>query len=89
MPSFPSVEWFDAIKDIGFVEDRNSKHRKTMEDGHCMIDGLQGQTDCFLAVYDGHGGRNGVDHVQEVLHQVTLYTFIFSISTLLSRRARM
>jgi serine/threonine protein phosphatase PrpC len=61
-----------SIKDIGFVEDKNAKHRKTMEDGHCMIDSFRSSDEGYFAIYDGHGGRNGVDHVQEVLHQVRI-----------------
>lgn len=64
-----------SIKDIGFVEDRNGKHRKTMEDSHCMIDNFQDNGSGFFGIYDGHGGRNGVDHVQDVLHQVITLEF--------------
>lgn len=37
-----------------------------------MIDSFKKDGDGFFAIYDGHGGRNAVDHVQEVLHQVNL-----------------
>jgi len=40
-----------------------------MEDSHIMYDSFRKEGDGFFCIYDGHGGRNAVDHVQEVLHQ--------------------
>jgi len=61
---------FTSVKDIGFSEELNPRHRRTMEDGHCIIDGFGNDKTCgYYAIYDGHGGRQAVDHVQETLHE--------------------
>lgn len=60
---------FKSFKDIGFAEDMNPRHRRNMEDGHCMIDCFGGMDKmCFFGIYDGHGGRQAVDYVQSALH---------------------
>lgn len=60
---------YSSFKDIGFVEEMNGRYRRTMEDGHCMIDGFRGLPhEGFFAVYDGHGGREAVEHVQKQFH---------------------
>jgi serine/threonine protein phosphatase PrpC len=67
---------FKSVKDIGFCEEQNRRHRRTMEDGHCMIDGFRGRDDEGLyAIYDGHGGRGAVLQVQKQFHDV-IQTFI-------------
>jgi len=41
-----------------------------MEDGHAMIDCFRNSKDeGFYGIYDGHGGRNAVDHVLKFLHK--------------------
>lgn len=59
-----------SVKDIGFSEDRNARFRRTMEDGHCMIDGFgNSPTDALFAIYDGHGGRAVMSIVESCFHQ--------------------
>jgi serine/threonine protein phosphatase PrpC len=59
-----------AVRDIGFVEDRNARYRRTMEDGHCMIDGFRGNdNEAFFGVYDGHGGKGVVTIVEANFHK--------------------
>lgn len=59
-----------SVRDIGFAEELNPRHRRTMEDGHCIIDRYCNDDSCgYFAIYDGHGGRQAVDHVQETLHE--------------------
>jgi len=59
-----------SVKDIGFSEDRNARYRRTMEDGHCMIDGYcDHSSDALFAVYDGHGGRSVVQLVEKTFHE--------------------
>lgn len=42
-----------------------------MEDGHVFIDGFAGQpTQMFCGVYDGHGGRDAVEHASNRLHVI-------------------
>jgi protein phosphatase PTC1 len=61
-----------SIKDIGFCEEMNGRYRRTMEDGHCMIDGFKGDDNSgYFAIYDGHGGKNAVLQVQKVFHTVS------------------
>jgi hypothetical protein len=60
-----------SIRDIGFCEEMNGRYRRSMEDGHCMIDGFKGDNNSgYFAIYDGHGGKNAVLHVQKVFHNV-------------------
>lgn len=44
-----------SVASIGFFEDPNLRYRKTMEDGHVLLDGLKEKSDGFFAIYDGHG----------------------------------
>lgn len=38
-----------------------------------MIDGFRGKpTEGYFAIYDGHGGRQAVDHVQRHFHNVQI-----------------
>lgn len=61
---------FKSVRDIGFAEDRNARYRRTMEDGHCMIDGFRGvDRDALFAIYDGHGGRGVVTLVEKLFHE--------------------
>lgn len=58
-----------SVVDYGVAEDANKRFRQDMEDGHIAIDGFAGQKDQgFFAVYDGHGGRQVMEYVQEKLH---------------------
>lgn len=62
---------FSCISDIGFEENLNPRHRQTMEDGHCMIDGFAGvPTSGYFAIYDGHGGTGCVEFVQSRFHTI-------------------
>ncbi|EFC42107.1 phosphatase [Naegleria gruberi] len=62
---------FSSLKDIGFAEDMNPRHRRTNEDGHCMIDKFRGKEgEGFFAIYDGHGGRGAVNIVQNSFHNI-------------------
>lgn len=56
----------------------NGRYRRTMEDGHCMIDGFKNNNDSgYFAIYDGHGGKNAVVAVQGRLHDVRTNDFFF------------
>ncbi|KAL9648959.1 hypothetical protein ABK040_008339 [Willaertia magna] len=60
---------YSSIQDIGFAEDMNPRHRRTMEDGHCMLDKFRGKEgEGLYAIYDGHGGRGAVNIVQKTFH---------------------
>ncbi|KAG2393722.1 hypothetical protein C9374_007253 [Naegleria lovaniensis] len=62
---------FSSFQDIGFAEDMNPRHRRTNEDGHCMIDRFRGKEgEGFFAIYDGHGGRGAVNIVQSRFHNI-------------------
>lgn len=62
---------FSSFQDIGFAEDMNPRHRRTNEDGHCMIDRFRGKEgEGFFAIYDGHGGRGAVNIVQNRFHNI-------------------
>jgi serine/threonine protein phosphatase PrpC len=47
------------VKAIGVAENANLRHRARMEDRYVVANPLVGgpQESCYLAVYDGHGGR--------------------------------
>ncbi|KAL0489588.1 protein phosphatase PTC1 [Acrasis kona] len=67
LPSRP----LKSIKDIGFCEEMNGRYRRTMEDGHCMIDAFRDDKDSgYFAIYDGHGGKNAVLQVQKTFHTI-------------------
>jgi protein phosphatase PTC1 len=54
-----------SVKDIGLVLDMNSKYRKTMEDGYCVLDSFRGRPkEALFAVFDGHFGRAIVDIIE-------------------------
>ncbi|KAL0491867.1 protein phosphatase PTC1 [Acrasis kona] len=62
---------YKSVRDIGFCEEQNRRHRRTMEDGHCMIDGFRGnEGEGYFAIYDGHGGKGAVLKVQKEFHNV-------------------
>ncbi|CAE7926769.1 PTC1, partial [Symbiodinium necroappetens] len=82
-PIFPSAEkakalWPRPARRTAFVSsasDANSEFRPYMEDGHQVVQPLHraGSADMeelwdFFGVYDGHGGRAEVDHVEAHLH---------------------
>jgi serine/threonine protein phosphatase PrpC len=68
--SIPKGE-MKSIRDIGFVEDQNARFRRSMEDGHTMIDGFRGlDYEGYFAIYDGHGGKTAVTHVQKVMYKI-------------------
>lgn len=59
-----------SVHSVGFKDDPNLRFRKSMEDGHVMLDGFrQRKGDGFFAIYDGHGGRQAVDYVEQTLHK--------------------
>jgi serine/threonine protein phosphatase PrpC len=47
------------VKAVGVAENANLRHRARMEDRYVVQNPLVGgpQESCYLAVYDGHGGR--------------------------------
>ena len=62
---------YSSLSDIGFAEDMNPRHRRTNEDGHCMLDRFRGKEgEGFFAIYDGHGGRGAVNIVQKSFHTI-------------------
>ncbi len=49
-------------------EEMNSRRRSTMEDCHRIIPTLKEITNCsYFGIYDGHGGRQIVDFLEESL----------------------
>ncbi|TPX39104.1 hypothetical protein SeLEV6574_g07425 [Synchytrium endobioticum] len=55
---------------IGFAEDRNRRHRRTMEDAHAFISNfldVQGQG--YFAVFDGHAGKSAAEWCGQHLHE--------------------
>lgn len=59
-----------SVKEIGICQDKNARHRRTMEDAHVDIDNFGGKEgEGYFAIYDGHGGRGAVDFVAEHLHE--------------------
>ncbi len=62
-----------GVKQIGLHCDPNPTHRSSMEDEHVSIEGYNGDPNTvYLAIYDGHGGRETVEYVAEHLHEVLL-----------------
>jgi len=59
------------VKAIGVAENANLRHRARMEDRYVVANPLVGgpQESCYLAVYDGHGGREAADYAAETLHK--------------------
>lgn len=56
-----------AVRAAGWAEAQG--RRAEMEDGFVFVDGYgTSQSSAYFAVYDGHGGRNVVDYVSNVLH---------------------
>ncbi|KAJ3028498.1 UNVERIFIED_CONTAM: Protein phosphatase 2C 1 [Siphonaria sp. JEL0065] len=62
---------------IGFAEDRNKRHRRTMEDAHSFVyryGAVDGQG--FFAIFDGHAGKTAAEwcgaHLHETLHTLIL-----------------
>lgn len=54
---------------VGFAEDRNSRHRRTMEDAHSYVydfGNVKGQG--WFAIYDGHAGKAAADWCGEYTH---------------------
>ncbi len=50
------------------AEEMNPRRRNTMEDVHRMIPNLGGDSNLsYFAVYDGHGGRQIADFLEESL----------------------
>jgi len=62
---------YTSIKDFGLKADRNSRHRRTMEDTHTHVDGFCGNANWgYFGVYDGHGGKQAAEFVRDNLHLV-------------------
>mmetsp|Transcript_12533 Transcript_12533/g.17119 ORF Transcript_12533/g.17119 Transcript_12533/m.17119 type:complete len:315 (+) Transcript_12533:79-1023(+) len=60
------------IRAVGVAENANLKHRARMEDRYVTISSLipgSAHDASFLAVYDGHGGREAADYAAETLHK--------------------
>mmetsp|Transcript_30556 Transcript_30556/g.58856 ORF Transcript_30556/g.58856 Transcript_30556/m.58856 type:complete len:299 (+) Transcript_30556:504-1400(+) len=59
------------MKAVGVAENANLRHRARMEDRHVVKNPLvEGSTESsFIAVYDGHGGREAADFAAETLHK--------------------
>ncbi|KAJ3285855.1 Protein phosphatase 2C 1 [Rhizoclosmatium sp. JEL0117] len=59
--------------EVGVAEDRNRKHRRTMEDAHCFVyryGGVDGQG--FFAIFDGHAGKAAAEWCGANLHETLL-----------------
>lgn len=52
-------------------EEMNSRRRNTMEDCHRILPTLEGELSkySYFGIYDGHGGRQLVDFLEEALEQ--------------------
>jgi len=58
-----------SVKSVGVFADKNSAHRRKMEDSHVIIDNFgENAKQGYFAIYDGHGGRGAVDFVEKNLH---------------------
>eukprot|EP00927_Polykrikos_kofoidii_P012809 TRINITY_DN15553_c0_g1_i1.p1 TRINITY_DN15553_c0_g1~~TRINITY_DN15553_c0_g1_i1.p1 ORF type:complete len:578 (+),score=88.39 TRINITY_DN15553_c0_g1_i1:32-1735(+) len=72
--SSPTEASAGTVAFVSVAEDANSRFRSHMEDGHHVLDPLPvGGSDerwGFFAVYDGHGGRQAVDHCEAKMHDV-------------------
>lgn len=57
-------EEISSSSQVSFVsqsERKNARFQRYMEDAHTILPCLGGNNDTFFAaVYDGHGGRNGI-----------------------------
>mmetsp|Transcript_34963 Transcript_34963/g.42136 ORF Transcript_34963/g.42136 Transcript_34963/m.42136 type:complete len:279 (+) Transcript_34963:117-953(+) len=59
-----------VLHDVGTAENANPKHRAQMEDKHVVENPFKGVANsAFLAVYDGHGGKEAADYAAETLHK--------------------
>eukprot|EP01122_Echinamoeba_exundans_P015219 TRINITY_DN7128_c0_g1_i1.p1 TRINITY_DN7128_c0_g1~~TRINITY_DN7128_c0_g1_i1.p1 ORF type:complete len:293 (-),score=56.25 TRINITY_DN7128_c0_g1_i1:49-849(-) len=59
-----------AVKQVGLAADRNSRHRRKMEDAHCHVDSFAGvEKQAYFGVYDGHGGNSCALYCAEHLHK--------------------
>jgi len=68
-PKPPTI--LNAVKQIGISSDQNSLYRRTMEDEHIHVDKFGGvETQFYVAVYDGHGGKLAAEKVKANLHEV-------------------
>ncbi|KAK4537783.1 hypothetical protein CDCA_CDCA14G3808 [Cyanidium caldarium] len=66
-----TVPALSAVQSFGFAEDANLRFRQSNEDGHAFIDRFCGKRDdAFFAIYDGHGGREAVEIIEQRLHQL-------------------
>ncbi|TPX32332.1 hypothetical protein SmJEL517_g04534 [Synchytrium microbalum] len=66
---------------IGFAEDRNRRHRRTMEDAHAFISNfldVPGQG--YFAVFDGHAGKGAAEWCGQHFHE-TLQGLLQNSST--------
>lgn len=62
---------------VGIFEDKNKRHRRTMEDTHCFVDCFNDEKGAgFFGVFDGHAGKVCADwcgqHLQENVQKLIL-----------------
>lgn len=54
------------MKEYAYEEDKNLRFRPQMEDTHCIVDGIVGDSSCGLyCVFDGHGGKQVSEYCSE------------------------
>eukprot|EP00919_Chromeraceae_sp_WS-2016_P056432 GHVR01133941.1.p1 GENE.GHVR01133941.1~~GHVR01133941.1.p1 ORF type:complete len:212 (+),score=50.21 GHVR01133941.1:35-637(+) len=67
------AEEVSGVTSIGWAEDQGK--RDYMEDGWVVVDSFGGKSDSiYVAVYDGHGGRETVEFITAQLHESLLST---------------
>lgn len=67
---FPTGRCY-SVEGIGWAEDIGL--RQEMEDGFVFVDRFMGKRSGFMAIYDGHGGRQCVEYMMEYLHDNLAY----------------
>eukprot|EP01114_Cavostelium_apophysatum_P000247 TRINITY_DN1023_c0_g1_i1.p1 TRINITY_DN1023_c0_g1~~TRINITY_DN1023_c0_g1_i1.p1 ORF type:complete len:712 (-),score=111.74 TRINITY_DN1023_c0_g1_i1:89-2014(-) len=58
-----------CFSDVGDSIEPNKRYRATMEDEHVIIGKFGDDSQAYVGVYDGHGGRVTVEYVLANLHQ--------------------
>eukprot|EP00296_Roombia_truncata_P007910 JP446369.1.p1 GENE.JP446369.1~~JP446369.1.p1 ORF type:complete len:259 (+),score=35.19 JP446369.1:30-806(+) len=66
------TKW-SAVKDFGVASETNLRWRKSMEDTHVFRDKFGSDRSAFLAIYDGHGGKEVADLAASRLHDILLH----------------
>jgi len=70
-PKEDAPKQYTSIQDFGLKADRNSRHRRTMEDTHTHVDGFCDNPKWgYFGVYDGHGGKQAAEFVRDNLHLI-------------------